>query len=86
MESQKSKKEDDSCLMIDTRAKIVFWDLFHFVLYLWGTGPAAMWDGSGKKGKERKIAKVCALPPCHLLKRGKILKLFENTSVAWTLD
>lgn len=45
-----------------------------------------MQDGSGKKGKERKIVKVCVLPPCHLLKRAKILKLFENTSVAWTLD
>ena len=36
------------------------------------------------EGKKRKTARDCMLPSCHLIKRGKALKLAENPFVAQT--
>lgn len=39
----------------------------------------------GRRGKKEKLIKTLLLSS-HLIKRGKIPKLFENTFVEWTLD
>lgn len=54
MRKKGGKKEDESCLMIDTRVRICAANVCLIVSYLRGAEPAAMWDGSRWKRVKRK--------------------------------